>query len=490
MLTELRTFAQETLEEAYQVSEQMTDTFNQIIHGKVSFAEILPLLQSAVKMQSLDGLIRLADGEETPPSDIRVDLWYMPTYSISGIMIYYLLNGDISISDDSIWKDSFSRLLTASTGRGFMGHGIDDLIGMCKAVDLFCAAGLPDFLKQFSNFCPKFTQLVRNTERNLADSLDSNKVYDSWGRNLGHYFHKSLANLRNKKTEVFVYGTLMKDRNNSSLMADADYAGEGMLKNYAIYELGGFPGIQLSAGNFVKGELYFVDNNTLNALNQLEGEGTLYRLTPVTINQGRCILEDVFTYVYIGKVHPESQIDLIHQPWGKKQNGYVWYACYGSNLLKERFLCYLQGGKCRYNGRTYKGCTDKTVPKSSKAIMIPFEMYYGNHSASWNNAGVSFLDSSKAGQTLGRMHLITEEQFYEIHRQEGSGDNWYNQLIYLGKDTGFEIYTFTNKTRREECEPDENYLSVMRQGLTETYPEITKKELKSYSPAKNGQRKK
>ena len=24
---------------------------------------------------------------------------------------------------------------------------------------------------------------------------------------------------------------------------------------------------------------------------------------------------------------------------------YVWYGCYGSNMLKERFLCYLQGGQ-------------------------------------------------------------------------------------------------------------------------------------------------
>ena len=41
---------------------------------------------------------------------------------------------------------------------------------------------------------------------------------------------------------------------------------------------------------------------------------------------------------------------------------YVWYACYGSNLLRERFMLYIQGGFCRFNNREYTPCNDKSAP--------------------------------------------------------------------------------------------------------------------------------
>ncbi|HBM80591.1 MAG: hypothetical protein QME45_11935 [Clostridiales bacterium] len=179
-------------------------------------------------------------------------------------------------------------------------------------------------------------------------------------------------------------------------------------------------------------------------------------------------------------LHGQKTIQPTIRHLGREQAAYVWYACYGSNMAEERFMYYLQGGRCKYNGKEYDGCRDKSAPKAKKAITIPFEMYYGNCSRNWNNCGVSFLDSSRSGKTLGRMYLISKEQFEEVRRQEGPGDCWYNQVIYLGKDSGYEIYTFTNKTRRKENEPDAGYISVIRQGLIETYPQITEKELKEY----------
>ena len=43
--------------------------------------------------------------------------------------------------------------------------------------------------------------------------------------------------------------------------------------------------------------------------------------------------------------------------------GLVWYACYGSNLLKERFLCYIRGGRPIGAQRTFYGCKNKKEPK-------------------------------------------------------------------------------------------------------------------------------
>jgi hypothetical protein len=112
---------------------------------------------------------------------------------------------------------------------------------------------------------------------------------------------------------------------------------------------------------------------------------------------------------------------------------YVWYATYGSNMLQERFLLYIKGGNCVFNGKNYTGCRDKSLPKDSKPIEITYNMYYANRSLSWGAGGVSFLDLSKPGKALGRMYLITKEQFEDVRRQEGGGSNWYNEIVNIGE---------------------------------------------------------
>jgi hypothetical protein len=98
---------------------------------------------------------------------------------------------------------------------------------------------------------------------------------------------------------------------------------------------------------------------------------------------------------------------------------YVWYACYGSNLSKERFLFYVKGGFCKLNNKDYKGCADKSEPIKDRPIVIHHRLYFGNRSNSWNGGGVAFIDpqQNREERTLGRMYLITEEQFEQVHKQ-------------------------------------------------------------------------
>ena len=89
---------------------------------------------------------------------------------------------------------------------------------------------------------------------------------------------------------------------------------------------------------------------------------------------------------------------------------YSWYVSYGSNMLEERFLCYIEGG-CFEDGGSYnEACYDTTAPLEKRTIDIPYDMYFGNYSGSWQNGGVSFLDVTKKGKSLGVAYLITKEQ--------------------------------------------------------------------------------
>lgn len=148
---------------------------------------------------------------------------------------------------------------------------------------------------------------------------------------------------------------------------------------------------------------------------------------------------------------------------------YIWYACYGSNLLEERFLIYITGGKLSINPLCDNyGCDDRRPPRDKRAVLIPYDLYFAKSSSKWEYKGVAFLDHTKPGLTLGRMYLITREQFEDVKLQEGG---WYSRQLSLGNHTdGREIVTFTGNELYEANEPGALYLEVMRRGLLETYP--------------------
>ncbi|MEM1574166.1 MAG: hypothetical protein QXI49_06735 [Candidatus Methanomethylicaceae archaeon] len=132
---------------------------------------------------------------------------------------------------------------------------------------------------------------------------------------------------------------------------------------------------------------------------------------------------------------------------------YIWYAGYGSNLSRQRFLCYILGGKPKYGNKKHSGCKNRTLPTENKPIKIPYILYFalpsGEKTSNWGKGGVAFIAPEKIEDeklwTLGRMWKITKDQYYEIKEQEGT--SWYNYELYLGEDGNIPIYTITNKNK-------------------------------------------
>lgn len=175
----------------------------------------------------------------------------------------------------------------------------------------------------------------------------------------------------------------------------------------------------------------------------------------------------------------------------------IWYASYGSNLLEDRFLCYIRGGQLIGTAKSYLGCTNQTPPITNKPIKIPYELYFSKQRSIWENKGVAFIKSEKneAVETLGRMYLITKDQFGQVVRQENSyapedlsitinfeatisnGESeipakWYSKILYLGMDEGYPIFTFTSNWPQDQIvlsQPGEKYLRIIIKGIKETY---------------------
>lgn len=149
-----------------------------------------------------------------------------------------------------------------------------------------------------------------------------------------------------------------------------------------------------------------------------------------------------------------------------KQTDYVWYACYGSNINKTRFMRYIVN------------CSDTTPPVEDRAFTLPYNVYFADKSAIWDDKAVAFIDDTKPGHALGRIYKITREQYEDVKMQEGSK---YTKGVELGEHDGLSVYTFTCQQQYEQYDqPAESYVNTILHGLEETYPEKTTEELKAY----------
>ena len=185
----------------------------------------------------------------------------------------------------------------------------------------------------------------------------------------------------------------------------------------------------------------------------------------------------------------------------KRELEYVWYAAYGSNINKERFYCYIEGGRPNGTNKDYVGCSNKTTPRDEGEIFIKSEIYFANKSGTWNNGGVAFLknDFKDESKTLGRMYLIRKDQFIDVVKQENGQHSikidfdysietggytfletpWYGKIIYLGNQHSYPIFTITNAKDLDSNKPDKAYLKTIAIGLKQVFPQ-TNQELRDY----------
>lgn len=173
----------------------------------------------------------------------------------------------------------------------------------------------------------------------------------------------------------------------------------------------------------------------------------------------------------------------------------VWYAAYGSNLDRSRFLCYLTGGRPAGAARSYPGCRDRTLPSDEAAVDVAHGLYFAGMSTVWGGA-VAFLDTSasQVATTHVRLYRITWEQFADVHAQDNRGDTtsdgrpslamlrregavvvgsgWYDTVVHLGDHDALPMVTFTASDPAEVgplADPTPTYAATMARGLAESH---------------------
>ena len=192
----------------------------------------------------------------------------------------------------------------------------------------------------------------------------------------------------------------------------------------------------------------------------------------------------------------------------------VWYVSYGSNLDRNRFLAYLQGGRVAGNDVVYRGCADTSPPVDDVPLELPHSLYFAGWSQRvWGGTSAAFITfDARDSSTLARAYLITQQQFVEVVRQENGNrahvDDFdvklegarqqghtrmlragtYTELIYCGERDGSPMLSFTaSENRRDFGRPSDAYLRVIGNGLQDCHG-LLHSELAAYLGDKPGVR--
>lgn len=155
-------------------------------------------------------------------------------------------------------------------------------------------------------------------------------------------------------------------------------------------------------------------------------------------------------------------------------NSHVWYACYGSNLCRERFMSYIN--KC-----------DKPIePSQDRAYKIEHEMYFAREARGWEGKAVAFInpESNINAHTRGKIYYVLHEQYLQVKGYEG--DKYRNEVT-LGEIDGCKVVTFTDTEVYPSNQPSQQYLDCIGRGLKETYPELSKNEIEKYLSDRTGE---
>ncbi len=145
-----------------------------------------------------------------------------------------------------------------------------------------------------------------------------------------------------------------------------------------------------------------------------------------------------------------------------RREGLVWYAAYGSNLSRERFACYVQGGTPAGAARTYTGCRDRTPPHDTTPLRIRGLLRFGGESLV-RGGGRAYLAPDVPGEVIGRGYLIRAEQLDDLVDQE----RYYDTRALVGHRDGLPVVALTSSETHEAAAPSAAYLRTILDGLTD-----------------------
>lgn len=123
---------------------------------------------------------------ENLPSEERVEFCYWPTYlaaafTIESTLLYPGILERVKLPGGQKAEEIFGAVLTGCTGRGFRGHGVDDVKGLVEVTEFFTDHGAVVFLARNKSKYPEFEECFRSALMFLFTGVATGKVAGTWG---------------------------------------------------------------------------------------------------------------------------------------------------------------------------------------------------------------------------------------------------------------------------------------------------------------------
>ena len=97
---------------------------------------------------------------------------------------------------------------------------------------------------------------------------------------------------------LFVYGSLRKGLYASRILKSSAFVGMGVVENYALYNLGRYPGAKPKVGYRIKGEVYSITDELFQVLDRFEDCPVLYKRELVDVKMDSGDVLKAWMYVY------------------------------------------------------------------------------------------------------------------------------------------------------------------------------------------------
>jgi len=170
----------------------------------------------------------------------------------------------------------------------------------------------------------------------------------------------------------------------------------------------------------------------------------------------------------------------------------IWYASYGSNVNRARFLCYLRGGTPHGTSLRQRGARNPSLPLADAPCVFRSAIRFAGHSVRWDGAPAYLEHQPAETGALGRRYLITKDQFADVVAQENGAEipltipfddiragshtrvdtRSYDTIVGLDPVDGIPVATFTSSTppeHRDPAAPSTAYLGTIVRGLAEVH---------------------
>jgi hypothetical protein len=190
----------------------------------------------------------------------------------------------------------------------------------------------------------------------------------------------------------------------------------------------------------------------------------------------------------------------------------LWYAAYGSNLKRERLMCYLRGGRPAGGLVSAGAAGDPSEPSADVAIELSHRLYFAAGSGAWGRGGVAFIEPQPqpGACTLARAWRLSRAQFEHVLAQENRlrpgevevdygrllgdgrlllGRGLYRLVLRPGMMDGLMVVTFTrpDASTAHRLGPGDAYRRTIAAGLRESRPAMSAEQIEAYLDGAIGQ---